>query len=163
MCTIIDTNSISKVFNASDKDHAHFKPIHDWILLGKGKIIFGGTKYKLELGKMPQYVKIVNQLAKAGKAVIVNDADVDKRESDIEKTLRAKRIPKTDKRFNDAHLIGIVDVSKARIITSKDLSSVPFVTNKIYYKNKIKTPVYYSSKRNINLISHPQYICKCCR
>jgi hypothetical protein len=49
MCIIIDTNRFSSIFEEENSDHDEFKPILDWIIFGKGKIVYGGTKYKQEL------------------------------------------------------------------------------------------------------------------
>ncbi len=49
MCIIIDVNALNEVFNTDSVNHLEFKPVRDWIIEGKGKVLYGGTKYRDEL------------------------------------------------------------------------------------------------------------------
>jgi hypothetical protein len=49
MCIIIDADTLGLVFNPETKEHKKFKPVLEWINNGKGKIVYGGTKYEKEL------------------------------------------------------------------------------------------------------------------
>ncbi len=68
MCIIIDTNAFAPVFDRTSQNHAEFKPVLDWIVSGKGKIVYGGTKYKLELGKAYKYLKLFAEFKKINKS-----------------------------------------------------------------------------------------------
>ena len=51
MPIIVDTNCFANVFSRNATRHNEFEPVLNWILRGKGKLIYGGTKYKTELKK----------------------------------------------------------------------------------------------------------------
>ena len=68
MCIIIDANTLSLVFNPETKGHEEFKPVFKWIDKGKGKIVYGGTKYEEELIKAGK-LKLIRRYNDAGKAV----------------------------------------------------------------------------------------------
>ena len=79
MCLVIDMNTIPAVFNPGHDNHDKYKPVLDWIINGKGKMVCGGTKYWDELRLIGKYIKFFNQLNKAGKVVKIDDAAVDKK------------------------------------------------------------------------------------
>lgn len=66
----------------------------------------------------------------------------------------------TDKDFDDPHLPAIVIVSKCKVICSCDTRSVKFVTLPQLYPKGIDVPKYYTSKRNIDLLSD-KYVHNC--
>ena len=59
MAIIIDTNCIANVFSPKTANHSEFKPVLEWILLGKGLMIYGGSKYREELKKTAKYLPII--------------------------------------------------------------------------------------------------------
>jgi len=78
MCIVIDVNAIPSVFNPSAGDHCEFRPILDWLESRKTKVVYGGTKYKEELSKMPQYFSILVEMRRSGKVHEVCDVSVDR-------------------------------------------------------------------------------------
>jgi hypothetical protein len=141
MAVIIDTNCFANVFSRNSANHNEFKPVLDWILKGKGIIIFGGTKYKAELGKAPKYMTILRYLKEKNKVFIGNDENIDRIQSEIE-TLNQ------DPDFDDPHLPAIVIDTKCKIICSEDKRSIPFVKSRKFYPNGFTPPVYYTSQVN---------------
>ena len=87
MCIVIDANVFSSVFSRSSLDHGEFKPVLKWIIEGRGKIVYGGTKYISELRAAPKYLGIFNQLEMAGKVVKLCDSRVD----DFQKLIDMKK------------------------------------------------------------------------
>ena len=75
MCIIIDTNILNEVFNPKNQNHLEFKPVYEWIINGKGKVVYGGTKYITEIPK--KYLEIFKLLKTVGKAHLVNSESVD--------------------------------------------------------------------------------------
>ena len=88
---LIDTNVFSKVFDPNNEEHNNYALVYQAIMKGKGKvkIIFGGTKYKIEIagGNMsllsmpklePKYQKKIAQLKIAKLIIEYNDEEVDK-------------------------------------------------------------------------------------
>lgn len=145
MCVIVDTNCLASVFDTNSAKHNEFRPVLEWVLSGKGKLVYGGTKYIQELSKT-KYLKLFNILnAKTKKVVIVDKGKVDQEQSRIEHLI-------IDPDFDDPHLPAIVIVSKCEVICSEDTRSVRFVTDNKLYPKGINIPKYYTSIRNKNLL-----------
>jgi len=76
MCLVIDTCCLSAVFDGKNKKHASFVPVLKWIN-GKGRMIYGGTKYNDELGKAAKYLPYVAELSRKRQTVQIPNATVD--------------------------------------------------------------------------------------
>lgn len=145
MCIIVDTNCLSSVFERNSDKHSEFEPVFEWIFTGKGKLIFGGSKYIEELEKTKKYLKIINLLKNKGKAINIDKDLVDKEQKRIESLI-------TNKDFDDPHLPALVIISKCKLICSQDTRSIKFVTNPQLYPKGIDIPKYYTSVNNIDLL-----------
>jgi hypothetical protein len=146
MCIIVDTNCLASVFDKSSAKHSDFEPVLNWILSGKGKLIYGGTKYLTELGKSRKYLKIIGLLNSRAKRVIIVDKEkVDQEQVRIESLI-------TDNDFDDPHLPAIVIISKCMLICSEDSRSTKFVTRGELYPKGIIVPKYYMGFRNKDLL-----------
>lgn len=144
MCIIIDVNALNEVFNTHSVNHQQFQPVRDWIIEGKGKVLYGGTKYRDEL-RRTKYVKLFGQLKRARKAVQVDNQQIDQEQKRIEALV-------TDPDFDDPHLIAIICVSRCILICSKDKRSYPFLKDKRFYPKGYDRPKIYSNKRNSDLL-----------
>ena len=145
MAIIIDTNCFANVFNRKSTNHKEYRPVLDWIVKGKGVVVYGGTKYIEELRKAPKYLPIMRLLREIDKVIIGNTENIDRLQAEIE----ANRI---DVDFDDPHLPAIIIDTKCRLICSEDKRSIPFVRNRDLYPNGIHTPSYYTGLRNKNLL-----------
>lgn len=145
MCLVIDTNTLSCVFNETNANHEEFKPVFDWIEKGKGKIVFGGAKYMKELEKARQYLRLFVDYSKKGKTVRINDEEVDKHEKEI-------KLKVIDSKFNDAHIIAIIAVSKCKVLCSYDKKSFDYIQNPTLYPKGVNRPKIYSKKSCENLL-----------
>jgi hypothetical protein len=145
MCIVIDINTLSSVFDSSSLQHYEFKPVFDWIYNGKGKIVYGGTKYITELSRT-KYLNLFIQFRSAGKAIPIDNNLVDR------ETEKVEALVKHDN-FNDQHLVGLLIVSGCLLISSLDKKSYPYITNKGFYQAPLKRPKIYSSRRNANLLT----------
>lgn len=83
----------------------------------------------------------------------MNDSDVDAWQNII-----GDKINNPD--FDDPHLPAIVIVSKCRVICSVDTRSVRFVTDPHIYPKGVDVPKYYTSKKNVSLLTD-EYVHKC--
>ena len=154
MCIVIDTNTIPSVLNPKISDHHEFRPILNWLDTRKTKIVYGGTKYKEELEKMPKYFQMLSEMRRAGKVHEAYDDDVDRVQEEINQT--------TDhKNFNDQAIVAIVIVSRCRLICSKDKKSFPFLTLKTLYPRGFKRPKIYTGSRNVDLLYHHHIVGRC--
>lgn len=145
MPIIVDTNCLANVFSRNTVKHEDFEPVLNWILYGKGILIYGGSKYKAELKKANKYLKIFRLLKEVGKAFSGNDNNIDNIQTEIEKT-------KETEKFNDVHLVAISIDTRCRLICSEDSSSIKYVTDKKYFPKGFAKPVYYTSVCNTDLL-----------
>ena len=148
---VLDTNSFPSVFDSKSIDHADFCYVLRWVLDQKQAcFVYGGTKYKLELSKMTTYLKIMNQLKRAGKFVEINGKMID------DNAKRLKGIC-TDAAFDDEHIVAILNISGCRLVCTKDQKSVPYIKRKDFYSDK-KLPKIYSSAKNRNLLNRKNMV-----
>lgn len=137
MAIILDTNCFSHVFCSSDKRHADFRPVLEWVIKGNGFFVYGGTKYQKELKKCRKYLTIFRLLKEMGKVVLIDNNKIDA----YQKTVEDKE---TDPDFDDPHLPAIVAVSHCKLLCSTDERSIRFVTRKDFYPKRFPIPKYYT-------------------
>lgn len=154
MCIIIDTNTLALVFDKTTKGHDEFKPVLDWIFKGKGKVVYGGTKYKLELKK---YLALFKELNTANSAVNIDDLKVDEAEFVASSMIN-------NKDFDDQHLVGLLTVSKCKLICSNDKRGYPFFRHNLFFNPASNKPKIYSGRRNSGLLidRHIAVVCHPC-
>lgn len=145
MPIIIDANCLANVFVVSSKNHAEFKPVLDWIINGKGMLVYGGTQYIEELKKTPKFIKIFNLLNQQKKVFRGDDKIIDEIADELLESVN-------DEDFDDPHLIAIVRETKCKIICSEDTRSLKFVKNPAYYPKGVDVPVYYTGSGNKDLL-----------
>lgn len=145
MAIIIDTNCFANVFNRKSVNHQQFKPVLEWVVKGKGIIIYGGTKYISELRKTPKYLPIMRLLKEVNKVHIGNREAIDELQATIE-------VNRVDVDFDDPHLPAIIINTKCRLICSEDKRSIAHVRNSSLYPTGFQVPSYYTSARNTNLL-----------
>lgn len=147
MCVIIDSCCVPSVFNDKDPDYHQFKPVFDWIMYGKGFLVYGGTKYIKELEKLSSYHRFILNLSKDPSIVKrFSDEEIDACECNI-----SSIIP--DKEFDDKHIAAMASVSKCRVICTKDARSAKYLKDKRIYPKRQKTPKLYTSIQNQDLLT----------
>lgn len=152
MCIIIDTNVLARVFDVFNVDHYEFSPVYNWIIKGKGKVVFGGTKYTKEIGK---YLNLFVELKKIRKAIYVDSVLVDQKEEEIKKSIEKKD-------FDDQHLVSLLMVSKCQLICSLDRRAYPFFRHSNYFSPAKTKPRIYSGAKNKKLLTN-KYIAEICK
>jgi hypothetical protein len=146
MCIVIDQNTLANVFNRKDSHHSDFKPVLDWILFNKGKIVIGGTTYRKELRDAPSYLRVIGQFSTVGKVAAISDYEVDEYEKRVSDILHN---PKCD----DPHLIAIIAISGCRLICTNDSKSHRFIKRKDLYVKPRKVPHFYSNVSHKKLLN----------
>ena len=144
MCIVIDTCTFDTVFSAKAQKHSEFAPVCEWILNGKGKLVFGGTTYRNELFQSSNRMGIVKELKNMNKVIQIEDSIVNQKESEIREMI-------TDKDFDDPHIIALISESTARLVCSDDKRAHIFFKKKTLYRNQ-KIPHIYSSKKHERLL-----------
>lgn len=134
---VIDTDSLSRVFNEDNSEHADYKPLHDCIFKYRNlKIAYGGEKYCAEL-KKTSYITLFSTLKTAGIVFPLDNDNVNQHEKTLIKKTKGTR-------FNDQHIIAIVIEGKCNIICSKDSNAYPFFKDKNLYPSRCKRPGIYN-------------------
>lgn len=141
MCIVIDTCTMSHVFNSRDVMHADFLPIKRWIENGHGFLVFGGTRYKRELSEAYRYLKLIRQMKDAGQAIPICDRAVDTEERRIEQLTAG-----TD--CDDQHLIALLAVSWCTLFCSTDRRADHHIKSRRLYPTGMKRVRVYHSARN---------------
>lgn len=152
MCIVIDTNVIPAVFKPSNGDHQDYKPILDWIIDGKGKVIIGGTKYKNEIFG---FLSFLAELKRKDKVVTITDEIVNKKEDELIKLIN-------DEKCDDPHIIALLSVSGCKLLCSKDKRSFEFIKVKEFYPNK-EIPKIYTGARNKQELIQDKFLIEICK
>jgi hypothetical protein len=120
MCLVIDANCFALVFNKSIDEHKKFIPVLNWITEGKGRMIYGGTKYNTELRTARWMLGIVSELSKKRRMIQVPDATVDP----IATALKVK-FPEAE--FDDEHIVALVIASRCCVVCTKDNPAISYL------------------------------------
>lgn len=155
MCLVIDACRFSNVFNKKDVLHADFRPILLWVTNGKGKIVFGGTKYKKELAHASRYHRLLGELRKQGRVIEVKKSKVDTAENELLRRARKAEM-------NDSHLVAIVIASGCRLVCTRDKNAIENLKNRSLYPKGISPPKIYTKLCNKSLLcnKHIAPICE---
>ncbi len=156
MCIVIDANVFSMVFNSSNSEHVKFLPILRWVDKGKGKLVYGGTKYQKELEKADKTRRLFKLFQDAGKAVHVDDNKVDLEEAILEQLV-------DNRAFNDKHLVAIIRVSKCRLVCSMDVAAQKYLRDVSLYPSGTKRPSIYKGHRRHEKLLCDKNIVAICR
>lgn len=148
MCVVVDTNAFGRVFDITNVEHGDFRPVYEWIIKGKGKLIVGGSKYKTEiLGRSKNNIQLASRLDKARKVCFLNDDEVDT----VMSTLEAQ---KTHRDFDDPHILAMCIVSRCLVVCTGDSRSHKFLKMKSLYPKNQRRPGIYSGKDNADLLTN---------
>jgi hypothetical protein len=132
---VIDTCTFPWVFDENARNHHRFIPILKWLMAGRGKIIFGGSKYKKEL-RGTAFKGILIEFERRGKLVRVPDGQVDKLSEELK-----NRVPDWD--FDDEHLVALVSIMGCCAVCTDDKRAVPYLKRRDLYPPGIKPPKIY--------------------
>lgn len=144
MTIIVDANCSSDALGAPPKKE--FLPIIEAFENGQAKLVLGGTKLKKEYHANGVAWRRFRILDQAGRAKLVNDADVDKEEEYVKTAFLLQS--------DDPHILALARVSGARLLCSRDQAlHADFDNGKII--NKPRGYIYQSA-------AHKNLIKKCC-
>jgi hypothetical protein len=154
MCIILDKNSFSGVLDPNSTDR-QLKIVHNWVIYGSGKLVYGGTQYWSELSQATKYFRLFNDLSRSGKTIHIPDHKVDAEQTKIKRII-------PDPKFNDSHLVAIVIVSGCRLICTKDTKCHKFIKNKQIYPKGFGVPIFYSDDGQLSSTSIKK-LCSLCK
>ena len=110
MCAIVDANVRDEVFGNALSEPGRF--FLDWLRRPDGGLLALGGKLRSELAGMENFRKIYDLLRLSGRVVDVEDSVVDAETASLE----ARQIC----RSNDAHVLALARVSRARLLYTND-------------------------------------------
>jgi predicted nucleic acid-binding protein len=156
MCLVIDINVIGSVFNPKAEYHPNFEPVYNWIVHGKGKIIWGGTTYRDEL-RSGKYLRLLTRLNNSRKTVKIDPDNVD----EIEVRLKNECCGSEYKGFNDHHIVALIIASKCKLICTGDNESDRFLKNGSLYPSGVGVPSIYKDINHRHLITDDKIVKEC--
>jgi hypothetical protein len=149
MCLVIDTNCFALVFEPKTKDHKKFVPVLNWITKGRGRMIYGGTKYNAELGKAIKVLGIVKELSTQRRTIHFENATVDPIAAGLK-----EKFPEAA--FDDEHIAALVIASRCCVVCTKDDVAVS------YFKRPDMFSDYAGVERPKIYKGHPSHKNLCC-
>ena len=139
MCLIIDANILAEFFS-----HTEFKPAVNWVVVGNGKVVMGGSKYKEELDHVKKIRGVILELRKAGRLVEIETERVDDRELNIARNYEI--------RSDDPHILALVVESCCRVVCTRDRPLQQDFGNRFRERFGVRRPSIYNRARHANLL-----------
>lgn len=147
MCIVIDINCLTNVFKTTSANHSEFKPVYDWIMNGRGTVVFGGGNFIQELRKTP-FLPFFNYLKDIGKAKRIDpQEEIDKKELEVKQYIN-------DKDFDDPHLVALLIVSGCKLICSADERAYKYFQHNDFFKPSSKRPKIYNGKSSKSILAN---------
>lgn len=155
MCILVDTCVLPAVFSPSAANHAQFKPVHDWIFKGKGKLVYGGSKFKEDLPQ--KYNGIIIELRKQNRVFEAPCKVVDKLAKEVSS--------QAGKDCDDQHIIAIIISSGCRLLCTADTRSHKHIKNSALYPKAKMVPKIYNgtAPRKQSKLLKGNHIAPCCK
>lgn len=155
MCLVIDTCCLGMVFDKHNKNHLHFAAVLDWVVFGKGRMIYGGTKYNRELRQAYRFLGIVSELKRSQKAIEMPTTEVDIIAEEV-------KVQAADPRFDDEHIAALVILSRCCVVCTNDGVAISNLKRpELFSDYGMKHPKIYSSKRNQDLCCNQHLVAIC--
>lgn len=146
MCFVLDVNAFSCVFDSASEKHDDFNPLRKWLDNNpKTCLVYGGKKYKDEIGRMNKYFPILIEYKKLRKINEICDKKINKVEKDLIKLI-------DNKDFDDAHHVAIFCVSGCLIFASLDKRADQYIKMNELYPSGQSRPRIYRSKDHRHLL-----------
>lgn len=110
MCAIVDRNAVGELLKQT---HEAAKGFYKW-LREKGTLVVGGQELREAIYRRndDRERQAVNELRSAGKIIEVKDSALEERASDLRKNNSCVS--------DDEHIIALAQISRARLLYSKD-------------------------------------------
>jgi hypothetical protein len=155
MTIVVDINCLPAVFSPEAQNHHDFAPVQRFIENGIGVLVYGGSKYLQELGKMTRYARTVRLMSEQGRAVKIDSEAVDRKQAELERILSGSDC-------DDPHIVALLAVSNCGLLCSIDHRSFPHVKNRHLYPNDhIGVKIYTGCHVTHLLIRQRQTIKNC--
>ena len=140
------------VFERRNQEHHKFVPVLNWVTNGRGRMIYGGTKYNAELGKMIRILGIVVELARKGRTIRLPNRTVDPIAADLR-----KRFP--DPNFDDEHIVALVMASRCCVVCTNDHCAMAYLRRADVIPSRPKIFSGHRSHRRLCCDKHIVGVC----
>jgi hypothetical protein len=108
-------------------------------------MIYGGTKYLTELGRVKTVLRLVVELNRKGRVTIYPKGRIDALAKQLKREVNQRA-------FNDEHLVAIVIVSECRVVCTDDKKAMPYLKcTKLYAAHGVKHPKIYNRRSHKDL------------
>lgn len=153
MCIVLDVNAYHVFFNPNHEKYREIQPVVDWVYDGSKKtcLVIGGSKFNKEINKMPKYSNALVELARARKLTRINDDLVDRDKDRIDRIQKSKK-------FDDAHIVALFNVSGCRVFVSFDDNSNRYIKSERYYTDDTRPPKIYKKRKHARFLLRDRYI-----
>ncbi len=141
MCLIIDANLTAQVFAATPNQN--FAPVLNWLMSPDGLMVCGGKNYD-ELKKIGRAAIFIQQLARAGHALLFRKEALEAEEKAVKKFNLM--------RSDDPHVIALARISGARVVCTDDAALIDDFKN----VRLVPTPKgkIYRRREHQNVLGH---------
>jgi hypothetical protein len=138
MGIVIEVNTLPAVFNKNNCNHHDYRPVLDWIIEDKAKLIVGGTTYFIELKRLASYLKYIEELGKLNKVYKEKDTIVDGKEDKIKNKIGSKK-------FNDHHFVSLIAATNCKVFCSMDIGAFQLMNDRNVRKFFTVKPKIYTN------------------
>jgi hypothetical protein len=158
MCLVIDTCCFALVFGGTIKEHDRFIPVLHWITEGKGRMIYGGTKYNTELRKARWMLGIVAELSRKRRTIQIPNAIVDP-------IATALKVQFPEAAFDDEHIVALVIASQCCVVCTDDNKAIAYLKRRDVFSAYagVERPKIYRGHKSHKKLCCDQHIVKICR
>jgi hypothetical protein len=145
------------VFDGKNKKHSKFIPVLNWIN-GKGRMVYGGTKYNDELGKAAKYLPYVVELSKRRRTVQIPNATVDPIAADLK-----AQCPEPE--FDDEHIVALVIASRCCVVCTDDSVAIDYLKRSDLFNpyDGVSRPKIYRGHKSHKTLCCDDHLVGACR
>lgn len=145
MRLIIDTNIIHKVFDTTHSSFDNYKIVHKCLFKCKGKMVLGGSTFEKEISLKGKYQKLLIELKRNGRLIILVKEEVDSLVNVLKKMEK-------DNDFDDPHIIACIILFKVNVVCTDDARADKFIAQKKLYPKYFQIPKIYRNKSHSHLM-----------
>jgi hypothetical protein len=158
MCLVIDTDCFALVFEPSTKGHQKYAPVLAWITEGRGRMIYGGTKYNSELARATRILGIVKELSTQRRTVQLPNAIVDP-------IAGALKVKFPEEKFNDEHIVALVIASQCCVVCTHDKTAMSYLKCLDVFSDYagVERPKIFNGHKTHKKMCCDQHLVRICR
>ena len=147
MCLVIDTCCLSMVFDGRNRKHQGYVPVLKWIN-GKGRLVYGGSKYNTELARAPKFLPYLAELTRIRHVIRIPSPQVDAIAAEL-------KVECPDPEFNDEHIVALVIAARCCVVCTDDNDAIAYLRrSELFAGRDASRPSIFRGRR-----SHAKLCC----